>query len=43
MMNAAACKLAKFLGPQQRQVLQSLMCMAVVGYCYAFRFATAFM
>ena len=40
-MNAAMLNVPKLFGPQQRQVVESLICMASIAYCYAFRVAVA--
>jgi hypothetical protein len=40
-MNAAMVNFPKLFGPQQRQLLETLFCMASIAYCYAFRFAMA--
>jgi hypothetical protein len=33
--------LPKLMGPQQRQFLQTALCMLTVAYCYGFRLAVA--
>lgn len=40
-MNAAIISVPKLFGPQQRHVFETLICMASVAYCYAFRLVMA--